>query len=255
MLISIMLLTIAAISLYLGLRDWQQQRPPTLEEAFTAGVMRVGVDTSFTPFAVDVGGELTGLDIDLARAIGDEMGIPVQFVPVSFDGLYDALLTDRVDVLISALVVNPARMRDVRYTRHYYNNGLVLVDERDTALMTMRDLPSHSIAFEYGSIANAHIRTWERRLLPYEQLPYELPRYALDAVRLGVADAALVTNTSYRLYLRDHPTWQPQAHNYTDTLYAIAVRREREATFAWVDAVVGALQRDGRLQAIIERWL
>lgn len=228
---------------------------PTLQEAFPAGEMRVGVDTSFAPFAMDTGGTLIGLDIDLAQAIADEMGIPVRFVPLGFDGLYDALITGQIDVLISALVVNPARMDEVRYARHYFDNGLLLIDEADTDIAQIQDIPDHSIAFEFGSIANAQVRAWSRRLPAFETQPYELPHYALDAVRLGQADVALVNGTAYHLYRREHPEWQPEIHPYSNTFYAPAVRLDREATWIWINAIMNTLHRDGRLDAIVARWL
>lgn len=256
MLSSFMLLSMALLVTVLGWANWlEETRPPTLEEAFPTGELRVGVDTSFAPFAVDRDGTLVGLDIDLAQAIGDEIGIPVRFVPLGFDGLYDALITGQVDVLISALVVNPVRMDEVRYTRHYYDSGLLLVAEADTEITGFRALPSHSLAFEFGSIANAEARRWSRRLPDFEMRPYELPRYALDAVRLGEADVALVNATTYDLYRREYPSWQGEAHRYSNSFYAAAVRLDREATWIWINAVMNRVYGDGRLQTIIDRWL
>lgn len=221
---------------------------------FPHGVVRVGVDTSFPPFALDVNGELSGLDIDLGRALADEIGLPVRFVPIGFDGLYDALTTDRADLLISALRIDPRRTQEVRYTRPYFDNGLVLVTEA-ASITTMQDVAGQRLAFEFGSAADNEARQYLRRVQPFTTLPYELPRYALDAVRLGHADAALVDATSYFLYQREHPAWQPQ-HNYiTSVPYAIAVRLDRTPTFDTVDAALADLQASGQLQQIINRWL
>lgn len=252
---SLVLLLIVAGGLFFGLRAWEDRQPPSREEAFPSGEIVVGVDTSFFPFAVDTGSDLQGLDIDLARALGERIGLPVRFRPLGYDGLYDALIRGDVDLLISALVVNTARTRDVRYTRPYYDDGLILVTVPDQDIITMSDLPGHALALEYGSAAHSFTNDWSRRLTPFELRLYELPSYALDAVRVGEADAALVQTTTYLLYRQEHAEWATESHRVTNTFYAIAVRIDREATWLWVDAALGGMQYDGSLQTIVDRWL
>ncbi|RME44796.1 MAG: amino acid ABC transporter substrate-binding protein, partial [Caldilineae bacterium] len=95
------------------------------------GVLRVGLDPSFPPFeTLDAGGQVIGLDADIARAIAADLGVQVEFVPIAFDGLYDALQVGRVDVLLSGLPVDPTRTRDVAYSRPYFNAGQMLVTTR-----------------------------------------------------------------------------------------------------------------------------
>ncbi len=227
--------------------------PPKL--LFPYGEMRVGVDASYPPFAVATTNQLFGLDIDLGRALASRIGVPVRFVNMGYDGLYDSLKADQVDVVISALLVDPSRLGDVRYTRHYFNAGLVLVSAANNPVESMNGLPGRSLAYEFGSEADQHAHMWLRRILPFETQPYELPQFALDALRLSRADAALVDATSARLYLREHPEWNAQYQHVTDAWYAIAVRSDRYERWAVVNTALEALTEDGTLEAILARWL
>jgi len=253
LLISGLLLAFAAYVSVTGMVDWYENRPPTIQEAFPTGTMVIGIDPTFPPFAVDNGQEIYGIDIDLANELADRMGVNVRFVPMGFDGLYDSLIDGQVDVVISALLLNPARTQDVRYTQPYFDNGLVLI--ADTAnIQAMSDLPGNSLALEYGSNAHSESNTWIQRLEPFDLMPYELPQYALDAVRLDDADSALVDTTTYLLYQSQHPEWESQSNRVTNAYYAIAVRYDREAAWIWVNATLGGIIGDGTMQEIIERW-
>lgn len=252
----IIILLLLAFSAYVsitGIVDWYRNRPPTIEEAFPAGTMVVGVDATFPPFAVDNGQEMYGIDIDLGNEIAERMEIDVRFVNMGFDGLYDALIDGQVDVVISALLINSARTQDVRYTLPYFDNGLVLVTEDETIAL-MQDLPEHSIALEYGSSAYSEVNFWLQQLDSFELMPYELPRYALDSVRLNEANSALVDNTTYLLYQSEYPDWESQSNRVTNAHYAIAVRYDRETAWVWVNAVLNGIKEDGTMQAIIDRW-
>ncbi len=245
-------LTLPLLVLAAGiLRHYQ---PPDPAIAFAAGEIVIGVDGSFPPFAYDDGGELRGLDIDLGLALAREIGLPARFVSISFNGLYDALISGKVDLLISALRVEPARRDDARYTQAYYDNGLVLVSARGAPL-DADALSGTRIAYEYASSADSQIRAWERDGARIEKLPYELPAYSLDALRFGQADGALTDATTFRLYKREQSEWQPEIRYVTHDPYAIALRRDRADAWKLVESAVSALKESGELAKIVAAWL
>jgi polar amino acid transport system substrate-binding protein len=232
------------------------ERPGTpVRELFPYGEMRIGVDASYPPFAVVTTDDLFGLDIDLGKMLAERLGIPVRFVNMGFDGLYDSIRADQVDMVISALLIDPTRTAEVRYTQPYFNAGLVLVSNSANQFENMLAIPGHSLAYEFGSEADAQARLWGRRVQPFERQPYELPQYALDALRLDLADAVLVDSVSFRLYMREHRDWSVQAAPVTDAPYAIAIRIDRYEMWEAVNRALQALKDDGTLDEMIRRWL
>jgi ABC-type amino acid transport substrate-binding protein len=119
----------------------------------------------------------------------------------------------------------------------------------------MEEMPGHKLAYEFGSEADTEARTWLRRVLPFETRPYETPRDALDAVRLGDADAALVDAVSARLYLRAHTDWSATSHYVTDNLYAVATQSRRPEISVAINDALQALLDNDTLNQIINRWL
>lgn len=232
------------------------ERPgPPLKELFPYGEMRIGVDANYPPFAVATADDLFGLDIDLGKALGERLNVPVRFVNMGYDGLYDALKTDQVDILLSELLIDPSRTGDVLYTIPYFNAGLTLVTGANSPLKAMADMSGHSLAYEFGSEADQTAHTWLRRIPPFTTQPYELPEFALDAARMGISDAALTDVVSTRLYLRKHREWQAQYNYVTDILYAMALRSDRGKTWETVNLALQSLLNDGTVAKIIAHWL
>ena len=229
--------------------------PPDVEAAFPAGEIVVGVDASYPPFALDSGGSLAGLDIDLASAIAREIDRPIRFVNIGFYALHDALLSGRVDLLISALRVDPARMDDLRYTQSYFDNGLVLVTRYDSAATDIEALGEARIAYEFASSAEILLRDWEAEGRSLARLPYEIPQYALDSLRLELADGAIVDATTLRLYQRGRADWIAQHIYLTNDPYVIALRIDRADAWKLVEGALGALKESGELATIIGKWL
>lgn len=235
---------------------WSALQPlPAPERVFHAGVLRVGLDPSRPPFAsFSPDGQLIGLEIALAQALGETLNIDVQLVPLGFDGLYDALRTNRVDIVIAGL--QPPAQPQIHaavYSRHYFDGGLVLVSEQ--ALTDMEALAGLRLAYEFGTPADELAQRWLRRIATFERQPYELPIYALDAVRLGVADAALIDALTLRQYQRTHPIWQPQSTQISHVWYTIVNRADRPDILRTVNHALKTLVNNGTLEALIEAWL
>lgn len=251
----LMAFLIAGVGIALLLILWQGARVPPIppRDLFPYGELRVGVDASNPPFAVATADDLWGLEIDVARELGRRIDLPVRFVNLGFDGLYDSLKTDQIDALIAGVVIDLTRLNDVHYSQPYFNAGLVIVSSEGVESMT--DLPGRRLAYEFGSEADTEARRWLRRVLPFETMPYELPEYALDAARVGDADAALVDAASARTYLREHAQWDADVNQVTDALFAVATQSRRPEISAVIDATLSEMIDDGTLERIIAAWL
>lgn len=220
-----------------------------------SGVLRVGLDPTYPPFETADGGELRGIDVDLARAIGDELDLEVEFVYFGYDGLYDALATEQVDVLISALAIRPEQRRDFAYSEPYFNAGQLLVTRAgDAEISGMQDLAGRTLAVELGAQGHVTATEWQRRLPDLTVEPHQTPQEALDAVGHG-AHAALVDAISAHLYLAAHPTLQTLDPPITIEPFALVVRIEDERLLQELNQTLQTLTQNGVLQTIITHHL
>lgn len=230
-------------------------RPPAEQPMLPYGELRVGIDASYPPFGLDINGELSGLDVDLARAVAEEMGVPLRFVNMGYDGLYDSLRADQVDVLFSALRVDPLRTNDARYTVSYFDAGQVLVRPPDSGIETLYDMDGKTLAVEFGTEGDLEARRWQRRLHVLNVMPFDVASEALAAVLAGEADAALVDAISARLWLREHEGLAIAPEYVTHDPYAAAVQVGNARLWEAINAALVRLIEDGTVDRIIMRWL
>lgn len=226
------------------------------ERVQTAGVLRVGLDPTYPPFEVDDGSGVYGLDVDLAKAIADDLGLEVQFVYFGYDGLYDALATDQVDVLISALVIIPERTRDFSYSEPYFNAGEILIVPADNETITsMADLGGQTLAVELGSLGHVEATEWAKRVADLEILTFATAVEAMTAVQQGEAHAALTDAISGRLFLRDHDGLKRLPQSVTVEPFALVVRSKDRQLLTMLNQSLATLQQSGQLDQIETEWL
>jgi polar amino acid transport system substrate-binding protein len=237
-----------------------QTNSGTWDRVKESGTLRVGLDPTYPPFEVADDNGVNGLDVDLAKALASELGIGTEFVYFGYDGLYDALATKQVDVLLSALVIMPERRRDFDYSEPYFNAGEILVvSSEENSISEMGDLDGRRLAVELGAQGHVEAIQWAKRLGDLEILPYGSSGEALEAVATGQADAGLVDSISGRLFLSEQMPDQPQLKRLDKPVtvepYALVVRIEDEMLLVNLNEALNTLTTTGQLDQIIARWL
>jgi polar amino acid transport system substrate-binding protein len=244
----------------------------TWDRVRETGVLRVGMDASFPPFeTIAADGSLVGFDVDIARELGRRIGVEVQFVAnLPYDGLYDALAVGRVDAVISALIVNPARMADFAYSNPYFDAGQVLVIQgEESEIKGMPDLSRRTLAVEFGTQGDLEARKWARRLSGLTVVPYQTASEALATVAVGEADAALVDHVSALVAIA-RTSSQEQARTclplygvdlvvvgkpVVEEPYAVAVHRDSRYLLRAINDALAGMEADGTLEALTTKWL
>jgi ABC-type amino acid transport substrate-binding protein len=234
---------------------WQLLRPLPEQPMLPYGELRVGIDASYPPFGIDVDGELIGLDVDLAVEVAERLDIPLRFINMGYDGLYDSLQADQVDALFSALRVDPLRTHIARYTISYFEAGQMLIRPPDAPINRMADLEGRVLAVEFGTEGDIEARAWQRRLSILNVTPYNTAEDALAAVASGEADATLVDAIAARLWLRENDDLTPAPDYVTHDPYAVAVQIDNVKLWEAIDETLKAMHADGTLETIIARWL
>ena len=222
------------------------------------GVLRVGMDASFPPFeTIAADGMPVGFDVALAQELSQRLGVEVQFVAnLPYDGLYDALAVDRVDVVISALVVNPARTADFAYSTPYFDAGQVLVvREGESGIEKMTDLGGRTLAVEFGTQGDLEARNWARRLSGLTVVQHQTAAEALAAVAAGEADAALVDHVSSLAETSAGSGLVIVGQPVVGEPYAVAVRRDSQRLLRAINEALAEMEADGTMEALVERWM
>ncbi|NCQ86034.1 MAG: ABC transporter permease subunit [Microcystis aeruginosa W13-18] len=113
---------------------------------------RVATEATFPPFEFQQGGQLTGFDIDLMRAIGKEADLNIDFRNLPFDGIIPALQARTVEAAISGMTITAERAQAISFSRPYFRAGLAIaVREDNRTIKNFEDLKGKRIAVQIGT--------------------------------------------------------------------------------------------------------
>lgn len=108
----------------------------------SAGVLRVGTEGVYAPFSYhDKNDQLVGYDVDIAKAVGDKLGVKVEFVETPWDSMFAALEANRFDVVANQVTINDERKAKYDLSDPYaIGQGVIVTRADDDSVTSLADL-------------------------------------------------------------------------------------------------------------------
>lgn len=123
------------------------------------GKLSYGVAATFAPFEYSQDGKLTGFDIEFIEAIAEVLKLEPTALNIEFKGLIPALQGKRVDVINSAMYINPARSEQVDFVPYMkIGQQMVVRKGNPVGIKGRDDLCGRKVAVTLGGIQETYAR-------------------------------------------------------------------------------------------------
>jgi polar amino acid transport system substrate-binding protein len=201
-------------------------------------------------------GRVVGLDVEIAELIAKELERPAEFVQIAFTSLDQSAARGDFDIALDGIEDTPARRASLAVTVPYYEFREVLtVRAADaTRFRSLASLSGHRVATLGGTTAYELLLAAEREH-GVEAVSYDDDVHPYEELLNGRVDAVLLDNVIAERSMRRMPglSIQPEAAavGHYVGLLGPAGKQLRDR----VDIILRAAMADGRLEAILRRWL
>lgn len=233
------------------------------EDVRAAGRLTVATDPSYPPasFYAPDGRTIVGFEPDLGAALGELLGVEVEFHAASFDGLIADVGAHRFDAVMSAMTHTAERQERADFVTYF---------EAGTSIVVQRGNPRgiHDLSGLCGKLVAVEVGTVQVDLLARNQTqcqgsPIRVRTHptnddALLELRTGRADAVL-NDYPPAVYMTTDERTQASFQLVSDVQYepgryGIAVSPERTQLRDALAAALGRLMETGRYQQVLDDW-
>lgn len=219
------------------------------------GTLIVGLEGDWAPWSfVGEDDELTGYDVEVAKAIAAKLGVEAQIVPGEWDGLFAGMDAGRYDIVVNGVEVTPDREEKYDFSQPYaYIRTALIVRGDNEDILTFEDLDGKKTA---NSIASTYMNLAES----YGATCYGVATLdeTLTMVLQGRADATLNAVVSFTDYMSQHPDSNLKIVATTEeaTNVAIPMRKDEDTTTLRqaIDQAIEELREDGTLSELSLRF-
>lgn len=219
------------------------------------GTLTVATEGTYRPFSFhgDNGtGDLTGYDVEIIQAVGDKLGLKVEFQETQWDAIFAGLDAGRFDVIANQVTINDEREKSYLFSTPYtVSPGVIVVNEDDDSISSFADLKGktsaqsltsnwNDLAVESGATVEA-VEGWSQ---------------AVALLRQGRVDATINDKLTYLDYeTTDGPTGLKIAAETDDAgKQAFAFTKDKKALVDAVDGALDELRAEGTLAEISKKY-
>ncbi len=230
---------------------------PVMAKIKADGKLVVGTAAQYAPYEFkNLKAEFVGCDIFLAQKIADALGVKLEIIDMSFDGIIPAVQAGQVDLGIAAFTNTPARAEVIDFSDLYETSlqYLVVAAKNADIYTTKEALAGLKVGAQKGTIQSQLITS----ALPDSQL-FELDKYPELALEVAngtiaglVVDSAvgdsIVANSNGALAVSGFEFSAEEASFGK----SVVIPKGNEDLVAAVNAVIAEVLEDGSYQAAYE---
>ena len=236
---------------------------PAGEEAasFTTvedGKLTMATNAQFPPYELVSDGEgyegtgFEGIDVELAYALAQKLGLELQIDDMDFDGALVAVQNGKCDVVLAGLTYNEERDRVMDFTDTYANGVQVVIVPEDSDITTLDDLAGKKIGTQRGT--TGYIYTSDE-FGDDAVSAYDDGAAAVQALMNGQVDCVVIDNAPAQEYVKANEGLKILDTEYANEDYCIAVDEGNTALLDALNTALDELQADGTVQAILDKYI
>lgn len=187
-----------------------------LNEILERGYIEIATEPYFAPnefIDPTKSGEeaYTGSDVELAKYIGEALGVEVRLKPMDFTSVLGSITTGKYDLAISALAYTPARAETMNLSKGYYFGGEdpqtaygILVRKEDVdSIKSFNDLADKVVVAQNGSLQEQFVQEQIPAYKKYNRVSSTNDGFLM--VEAGKGDVIVAALRMARLYLESNP--------------------------------------------------
>lgn len=226
---------------------------PKMREIMTRGKILVGTEAVYEPMEyLDEAGNFIGFDIDLAKEIAKDLGVEAEFKNIPWAEIFDSVMEERVDMIISAITITPERLEVLSFSDPYFNAGQVIVVQKDSPIKGREDLQGKILGVQEGTTSEEEAKkltdpSLVKSYTDYGQVKEALSRAEIEAIIIDYPAGVGMVARDRNLKIVEEP--------FTQEFYGVAVQRGQEVLLSKINQTIRRLKQTGELRALEEKWL
>lgn len=223
----------------------------------------MATNATFPPYEYYEGSEMVGIDVEIAQAIADKLGMELEITDMDFNAILGAVSSGKADMAMAGLSVTPDRLQEVDFSDSYCTGIQVMIVPEGSDITCADDILAKieagedfqigcqiattgyiyaSDTVENGGFGEDHVQA------------YPAGADAIAALMSGKLDCVIIDNEPAKAFVAQNDGLVILETEYVSESYAIAFAKDSEIADD-VNAALKELIADGTVQKIIDKYI
>ena len=224
------------------------------------GTLTMATEATFQPYEYYDGDQIIGIDVDIARAIAEKIGMELEVQDVEFDTIIPGIQAGKYDFGAAGMTVTDERKKEVNFTDSYATGVQVVIVKEDSKIQSIDNLTDGSVenmlvGTQAGTTGFLYA-TWDIEEAGLGTVKsFQKTTDAAQALVNGQIDCILLDNEPAKAIVANNSGLKILESEYTVEEYAIAIAKENTELLNQINAALKELIADGTIQNIIDEYI
>jgi len=215
-------------------------------------VMATSADYPPYEYVDSTGGsqEIVGFDVEIAKAITEELGYELEIQNIDFNGLIPALQSKRADFVMAGMTPTEERKQNVDFSDIYYEAKNTIVTVSGSGLTTAESLNGKTVGVQLGSIQEGAAKEIEGANVK----PLNRITEMIQELKAGRVDALIMEDTVAEGFVSNNPDLEfNEIPTEGESGSAIAFPKGSELTPEF-NRVLAEMESSGQIEELVNKW-
>ena len=229
----------------------------------------MATSADFAPYEYKEGEGFAGIDIEIAQAIADKLGMELEITDIAFDSVIAGVVTGKYDMGMSGITETPERAETVNFTEHYANAVQTIIVKEDSDLQSADDFYTKDaagntvvkdglmIGVQTSTTGDIYISdTVENGGVGEDhRIQYKTGADAVQALSTGKVQAVVIDNEPAKNFVKLYDGLKLLDTPYVEEEYAIAINKDNTELLQRVNVAISQLKADGTIADITNKYI
>ena len=218
-----------------------------------AGKLIMATNAAFPPYEMTTdAGDFEGLDVEIAGAIAEKLGLELQIDDMDFDAALLSVQQGKADIVMAGVSVTEDRLLVMDFSDSYATGIQSIIVPEDSDIASADDLAGHMIGCQRGTTGYIYCSD---DFGDESVTAYDNGLTAVQALVNGQVDCVVIDNAPAQEFVAANPGLKILDTSYVEEEYAIGMGKGNTAMLEAVNGALADLQADGTIQAIVDKYI
>jgi polar amino acid transport system substrate-binding protein len=213
--------------------------------------LTMATNAEFPPYEYYEGGEIVGIDVEIAQALAEELGMELKIEDMAFDSIITAVSSGKCDIGLAGMTVDEDRLKNVDFSDTYAKATQVIIVAQDSAIAGPDDLEGKKIGVQLGTTGDMYADDIEDATVERYNKGFE----AVQALQQGKIDAVVIDGETAKEFVKQVDGLQILDEAFTHEEYAIAIKKGNDELTEKINAALKTLTESGKLDEIVGKYI
>ena len=228
-------------------------------EETASAKLTMATEATFPPYEYYDGDAIVGIDVEVAQAIAEKLGMELEVTDIAFDSIIPGIQTGKYDMGMAGMTVTDERKEQVNFSDSYATGVQVVIVKDDSPITSVDDLFADGASTVVGTQAGTTGFIYATSDIEDVGLgtvkSFGKTTDAVEALKNGQVDCVILDNEPAKALVAANEGLHILDTEYAVEDYAIAIAKENTDLLEKVNKALSELTADGTLQSIVDKYI